>query len=86
MHCAFDCRALRGRPLHACTMLTATCMPGTWRKSPITGEPELHFAKWRRWLRYTLSSFVSGTLLLVAFAAMIASLNLQACLCSLQPL
>lgn len=56
------------------------CFSGTgeWRKSPVTGEQELHFPDWRRWPRYAVSISVTAFMLLVAFCVMISSLNLQA--------
>ena len=50
---------------------------GKWRKSPVTGRPEMFFPPWQRWLRYGLSVVITAALLLCAFVVMICSLNLQ---------
>jgi hypothetical protein len=50
---------------------------GRMRTSPVTGLPELHYPSYRRKLQYLISAIVTALMLVIAFFAMILSLNLQ---------
>lgn len=43
--------------------------------SPITGQPEKYFPRWKRWLRYGLSFVLTLPVLALAVGAMLCSLN-----------
>lgn len=50
---------------------------GYLRKSPISGQPEVYYPDYRRRIKYLFSAIVTCAMLMVAFVAMILSLNLQ---------
>eukprot|EP01083_Nonionella_stella_P094902 266394_1 len=50
---------------------------GNERQNPITGLPEIYYSSWRRLPKYFVSLLVSLLLLVVAFAFMCCSLNMQ---------
>eukprot|EP00899_Mesostigma_viride_P023139 jgi/Mesvir1/4009/Mv03702-RA.2 len=50
---------------------------GRLRKSYVTGHMERYFSPWQRLPRYAVSVLVSAAMLVVAFAVMVCSLNLQ---------
>lgn len=50
---------------------------GYLRKSPVTGGLETHYPNFRRRLKYIVSALVTLSIIGVAFAVMICSLNLQ---------
>ncbi|XP_073249226.1 anoctamin-10-like [Porites lutea] len=48
---------------------------GKMQPSPITGQPEKYFPRWKRWLRYGLSFVLTLPVLALAVGAMLCSLN-----------
>ena len=48
---------------------------GKMQPSPITGQPEKYFPRWKRWLRYGLSFVLTLPVLALAIGAMLCSLN-----------
>lgn len=47
------------------------------RRDPVTGLLKPHYPQWKRRLHYCVSALVSGAFLMVAFAVMVVSFNLQ---------
>ena len=48
---------------------------GKMQPSPITGQPEKYFPRWKRWLHYGLSFVLTLPVLALAVGAMLCSLN-----------